>query len=240
MPAILEKWEVMPHGPLTELDDGILTVAGEIRMPLGNFPRRMTVLRLSGDRTAIFSAIALDEPEMARIEAMGRPAFLIVPGDHHRLDARIWKQRYPDIEVIAPPGAAEAVAEAVEVDATRDMMDDPEVRFVVMPGTGGHEAALEVRRASGLTIVANDLIANVAHPHGIGAAIMARLMGFGVSEPQTPWMVRRMIVDDKLALAAQFDAWAAEPGLRRIVVSHGDVIAEHAAEVLRTLADALD
>jgi hypothetical protein len=240
MPAILEKWEVMPHEPLVEIDDGILTVAGEIRMPLGNFPRRMTVVRLRGDRTAIYSAIALDAPEMRRIEAMGRPAFLIVPGDHHRLDARIWKDRYPDIRVIAPPGAREAVEEAVPVDATHDVLDDPDVRLVVMPGTGEHEAALEVRRASGLTIVANDLIANVAHPHGIGAQIMARLMGFGVSEPQIPRVVRHMIVDDKVALAHQFAEWAAEPGLRRILVSHGDVIEGNAAEVLRTLADALD
>ncbi|MET0309749.1 MAG: hypothetical protein ABW023_13665 [Sphingomonas sp.] len=240
MPAILEKWEVMPHEPLVEIDDGILTVAGEIRMPLGNFPRRMTVARLRGDRTAVYSAIALDAPEMQRIEAMGRPAFLIVPGDHHRLDARIWKDRYPDIRVVAPPGAREAVEEAVPVDATSDVLDDPQVRLIVMPGTGGHEAALEVRRASGLTIVANDLIANVAHPHGIGAQIMARLMGFGVSEPQIPRVVRHMIVEDKVALAHQFADWGAAPDLRRILVSHGDVIEENAAEVLRTLADALD
>lgn len=240
MPAILEKWEVMPHEPLVEIDDGVLTVAGEIRMPLGNFPRRMTVVRLSHNRTAIFSAIALDESEMARIEAMGRPAFLIVPGDGHRLDSRIWKERYPDIEVIAPPGAREAVEEAVPVDATWDVLDDPETRLVIVPGAGGHEAALEVRRTSGLTIVANDLIANVAHPHGIGAQIMARLFGFGVSEPQIPHPVRRAIVEDKLALAAQFAAWAAEPTLRRIIVSHGDVIEANAREVLTTLAEALD
>jgi len=240
MPAILEKWEVMPHGDLVEVDDGILSVAGEIRMPLGNFPRRMTVVRLSGDRTAIYSAIALDEPEMRRIEAMGTPSFLIVPGDHHRLDARIWKQRYPEIRVIAPPGAVEAVEEAVQVDASGDILDDAGTRLVVMPGAGGHEAALEIRRAAGLTIVANDLIANVAHPHGIGAQIMARLMGFGVSEPQMPRLIRHLIVEDKVALAHQFADWAAEPDLRRIIVSHGDVIEDNAAEVLRTLADALD
>jgi hypothetical protein len=240
MPAILEKWEVLPHGELVEIDDGILTVAGEIRMPLGNLPRRMTVVRLGGDRTAIFSAVALDEPGMARIEAMGRPSVLIVPGDHHRLDARIWKDRYRDMQVIAPPAAKAAVEEAVPVDATRDILDDPEVTLVIVPGAGGHEAALEVRRRSGLTIVANDLIANVAHPHGIGAAIMARLMGFGVSEPQVPRVVRHMIVDDKPALAAQFAAWAEEPDLRRIIVSHGDVIEANARDVLNTLADALD
>jgi hypothetical protein len=97
-----------------------------------------------------------------------------------------------------------------------------------------------VRRPSGLTIVANDLIANVAHPHGIGAHIMARLFGFGVSEPQIPHPVRRAIVDDKLALAAQFAAWAADPALRRIIVSHGDVIEDNAREVLNALAEALD
>lgn len=239
MSATLEKWKVSPHEALVEIDDGILTVAGEIVMPLGNFPRRMTVLRLSGARTAIYSAIALEEPEMARIAAMGQPSFLIVPGDHHRLDARIWKDRYPDIQVIAPPGAMGAVEEAVPVDATSDVLGDPQVRLIIVPGFGQHEAALEVRRASGLTLVINDLIANVAHPHGIGAHIMARLFGFGVSEPQIPRPVKRG-VEDKPALARQFAAWAADRSLQRIIVSHGDVIEGGAADVLRTLAEALD
>ncbi|MES2445419.1 MAG: hypothetical protein V4574_21545 [Pseudomonadota bacterium] len=239
MPAILEKWEVQPHEALVEVDDGILTAAGEIRMPIGNFPRRMTVVRLSGHRTAIYSAIALDEPEMARIEALGKPAFLIVPGDHHRLDARIWKQRYSGIEVIAPPGAKPVVEEAVPVDATHDVLGDPDVRLVIVPGTGGHEAALEIRRDGALTLVLNDVLANVAHPHGLGAHIMARLFGFGVSHPQVPRPVQRGMAD-KPALAAQFDAWAAEPDLRRIIVSHGDLIEDNPAQVLRTLADALD
>lgn len=239
MPAILEKWEAQPHEALVDIADGILTVAGEIRMPLGNFPRRMTVVRLSGGRTAIWSAIALDETSMKRIEQLGEPAFLIVPGDHHRHDARIWKLRYPDIVVIAPPGAKQAVEEAVAVDATSDVLRDPEARLVIVPGTGGHEAALEIRRGDGLTLVLNDVLANVAHPHGLGAHIMARLFGFGVQHPQVPRPVRHGM-ESKVALAAQFDVWAADPDLRRIIVSHGDVIEEEPAKVLRTLADALD
>lgn len=239
MPTTLEKWEVQPHQALVEVDDGILTVAGEIVMPLGNFPRRMTVARLSGHRTAIYSAIALDEPEMARIEAMGEPSFLIVPGDHHRLDAKIWKERYPHAKVIAPPGASGAVEEAVRVDATSDILGDAQVRLIIVPGVDGHEAALEVRRASGLTVIVNDIIAHVAHPHGLGAHIMARLFGFGVSEPQIPRPVRRAVID-KPALATQFAAWAADPSLKRIIVSHGDVIEAGAADALRALADALD
>ena len=240
MSKILEDWEVLPHGRLEAIDDGILTVTGEIRMPLGNFPRRMTVVALCGHRTAIYSAIALDEPQMAEIEALGRPSFLIVPGDAHRLDAKIWKKRYPDIAVLAPPGAQAKVAEAVPVDATSDILADPDVRFQVVAGAEGHEAVLVVRKAGGTTLICNDIIANVAHPHGIGASIMSRLFGFGVSEPHIPWPVAMRIIDDKPALAAQFRSWAAEPGLRRLIVSHGDPIESGAKDVLMTLADSLD
>jgi len=240
MPDILEKWDVMPHGPLVEADDGILTVAGEIVMPLGRFPRRMTVVALAGGGTAIYSAIALDAPEMARIEAMGPPAILIVPSDAHRMDAAIWKQRYPDLRVLTPPGAAQKVGDVVPVDAITDILDDPQVRWEIVPGTGGHEGALVVRRAGGVTIVCNDVIGNVAHPHGIGAHIMGRLMGFGVSEPQVPRVVRHMIVEDEKALAGQFRAWAEEPDLARIIVSHGDVIEEDPRGVLLALAAKLD
>lgn len=131
------------------------------------------------------------------------------------------------------------VEEAIPVDATSDILDDPQVRLIVVPGIGGHEAALEVRRASGLTVIVNDIIANVAHPHGIGAHIMARVFGFGVSEPQIPRPVQRGL-DDKPALAKQLLAWAADPSLQRIIVSHGDVIEGDAAEVLRALAATLD
>ena len=59
-----QDWKVLPHGRLTQIDDSILTVVGEIRMPLMELPRRMTVVRLRGARLAVYSAIALDEPEM--------------------------------------------------------------------------------------------------------------------------------------------------------------------------------
>jgi hypothetical protein len=241
MPQILERWEVQPHERLEELELGLLSVVGEIRMPLGNFPRRMSVVGLAGGRTAIFSAIALDEPEMARIEAMGRPAILIVPGDAHRMDAKIWKQRYPELRVMAPPGARERVAEVVPVDATTsDILDDLAVRWTIVPGTGGHEGALTVRRPRGLTIICNDVIGNVAHPHGLGAKLMGRLMGFGVSEPQVPRIIKHRVIENPKALAGQFRAWAAEPDLARIIVSHGDVIEEKAGEVLLALASKLE
>lgn len=135
MSEIADTWKVLPHGKLTEIDDGILTVEGRIQMPLMELPRRMTVVRLAGSRLAVWSAIALEESAMAALEAQGRPAFLIVPNDHHRLDAKAWKERYPQIRVVAPEGARDKVARAVPVDTAAPDFDDPDVQFLAVPGT---------------------------------------------------------------------------------------------------------
>jgi hypothetical protein len=239
MPKFHQTWTVLPNGPLVEIEDRILTVAGDIPMPLGNFPRRMTVIGLTGGRTAIWSAIALKEPDMQRIEALGRPAVLIVPNPGHRLDAKIWKDRYPGIVVLAPPGARKMVSEVVPVDATEDVLGDPDVSFIIVQGTVEAESALKVRRPEGTTLITNDIIGHVRRPHGIGAKIMVRLFGYGVHGPAIPRTVRRFIKDPK-AMARQMREWAEIDDLKMIIVSHGEPITDDPAGVLRRLADGLD
>lgn len=239
MADVNETWKVLPHGAVTEVDDGILTVTGELPMPFGRFPRRMTAVRLGDGTIAIYSAVALDAAGMVRIEAMGRPAVLIVPSEHHVMDARSWKQRYPDIRVLAPPGARESVEAAVAVDASEDVLGDPEVRLTVVPGTGEGESALEVRRGGRLTLIVNDVIGNVGPRGGFGARTMLRLMGLGVAGPQVPRTAKFLLIKNKAALAGQFRAWAEAPGLERILVSHGDAIEREPAAALRRLAVSL-
>ena len=79
----------------------------------------MTAVRLSSGELAIFSAIALREPEMAELEAFGRPAFLVVPSERHRLDAPGYVRRYPNIKVVGPRGGAEKIGEVVRIDTRR-------------------------------------------------------------------------------------------------------------------------
>jgi hypothetical protein len=207
-------------------------------MPLMDFPRRMTVVRLEGGRLVIFSAIALGEPEMARVEAFGAPAFLVVPNERHRMDARIYKERYPALRVIAPPGARQQVEEVVPVDATAGDFGDPNVRLVVVPGTGERELALEVQVAGEITLVVNELIWNVGGLPGFGGAI-ARALGMTGPEPKIPAVTKLASVRDKGALAEQLRAWARLRGLRRILVSHGAEIAQDARKTLERLAASL-
>ncbi|MGH6697289.1 hypothetical protein [Sphingopyxis sp.] len=95
-------------------------------------------------------------------------------------------------------------------------------------------------RGNGATLILNDVLSNVRHPEGLGANIMARAFGFGVKRPRTSRPVRNMFVHDAAVVAQQFRNWAATPGLRRIIVSHGDVIEENPAEVLNRVADDFD
>jgi hypothetical protein len=233
-----QQWKVLPHGKLSEIDVNILTVTGEIRMPMMSLPRRMTVVRLNGSRLIVFSAISLDQDEMTRLEAYGRPAFLIVPSDKHRLDAKPWKNRYPAMQVIAPEGARAKVEDVVPVDTVAPQFDDPNVQFVAVPGTRGHEAALVVRTASGTTLVLNDLVGNIRSEPGSRAWLL-QLAGFAGKEAQIPRVVKMVMIKDANALRAQLTQWAEIESLKRILVSHGSPIEENPRQTLRDLASSL-
>jgi hypothetical protein len=231
------EWKVRPHSPLDEIEDNVFTVTGRLRMPL-EFERRMTVVRLKGARLLIYSAISLDEAEMCMLEVQGEPAFLVVPNAHHRLDAAAWKQRYPSIVVVAPRGAREQVQKKVRVDTCEPDLDDPDVAFTTVGGTGAQEAALIVRSESGTTLVLNDLVGNLPDEPGVGAWFLRR-MGFAGEEPHIPAPTRMMIIEDREALRMQLLRWAEIPRLKRILVSHGSPIERTPRHVLRQLAVSL-
>jgi hypothetical protein len=236
LPKLNDTWIVQPHGPLQMVAEGILSAAGSIAMPLGRFPRRMTVIVLASGGVAVWSPIPLDDAQMARLDSLGPVRFLIVPNAGHRLDILAWKARYPEAKVIAPPGARDAVAEAVAVDATDNVLADPGVTLERVAGTKADEFAMLVSREDGATLILNDILASVRHPHGLGANIMARLFGFGVKRPRTSRLVRRMYVADGRAVAQQFRRWAEIEDLRRVIVSHVDIISYAPAEALRRAA----
>ena len=238
MPKPFSEWTVLPHGKLSRLDDNLLSVTGHLQMPVGKFPRRMTVVRLHDGRLVVYSAIALDEAEMRALEAFGEPSFLVVPNDIHRMDAKIWKDRYPQMRVVAPAGVKKQVEELVPVEDTAPNLGDPQVQFVTVPGTQEREAALVVRTWSGTTLVVNDLIWNLDDRPGFGGWLF-HLLGFTGQEPRIPALVELRGIKDKQALREQLERWALIPGLNRIIVSHGKIVSRDAKGVLDRLAEHL-
>jgi hypothetical protein len=233
-----QHWKIRPHGELSAIDDNILTVVGPIRMPLGSFPRRMTVVRLRDSRLVVWSAMALRETEMAQLEAFGRAAFLIVPNDHHRLDANAWKERYPQMQVVAPEGSRAKVEKMVAVDTTTPDFGDPIVQFVTVAGTHDREAALIVHAPKGTTLVVNDLVGNIRDASGISGWLLG-VAGFAGTSARIPRVVKMNLVYDAGALRTQLLQWAALRSLKRILVSHGEPIETDPRQTLRDLASAL-
>jgi hypothetical protein len=235
MTAPFKTWTVLPHGNLMRVSERIVTVVGDLKMPLLELPRRMSVVRLNSGKLAIFSAIALQEPDMAELEALGRPAFLIVPSVRHRLDAPGYVQRYPDIAVVAPAAGAKKIAEVVRVTTSTPDFGDPSVRYREIAA----DSALEIEGNDGLTIIVNDLVGDIHGESGIGGWLL-RVMGFAGDDPQVPGPVKLTLGKHKVEVAQQFRLWAERDDLRRIIVSHGDVIETDPRGVLRTLAASLD
>jgi len=225
----------LPHGKLVALEPAILSVTGTIRLPLVNLPRRMTVARLADKRLVVFSAIALDESSMRVLDTYGTPAFLVVPSHKHRLDAKIWKARYPAMQVVTPAGSRKKVEQVVHVDTCEPNFGDPNVEFVTVPGTLRHESALLIHTPEGSTLVLNDVIGNLRSAPGLSGWFL-RLMQFVGDEPRIPRPVRWSLIEDQVALRLQFLKWAALPRLKRILVSHGEPIDDEPAETLRDLA----
>jgi len=162
----------------------------------------------------------------------------VKPNDIHRMDAKIWKARYPALKVIAPAEGRAKIEEIVPVDGTTVDFADPAVRLITVPGTGDKELALLVEGGSGTTLVLNDLIFNLANRPGL-AGWLFKTVGMTGDEPHIPPVVKMKQVDDKVALKAQLQRWSQLPNLKRILVSHGPMIADQPAAVLARIAHQL-
>jgi hypothetical protein len=235
MPKFHQSWTVLPHGGLQKVTENIWCVEGSLPGP--PISRTMTVVRLGGGRLIMHSAIALDNASMREIEGWGRPAFLVVPGLGHRLDAKIYKDRYPDLVVMCPPGARKNVEAAVHVDRSDFEFHDPDVTWQTLDGTGGREGVLMVRSTSGTTLILNDTMMNMAPIPGFKGRIPA-LMGF-IGPAKLPPLPKLLLVKDKAALGAHFERLSTTPDLRRIVVSHGAMVVDDPAAALHRLAGSL-
>lgn len=225
-------WKPLPHRPIQKLDDNLWIVEGNL--PHGPMPRTMTLVRLPDRRIVVHSAIVLGEDAMREIEAWGQIAFVIVPNDHHRLDAAAYKARYPEVRVVCPAGARAKIEQKVKVDATEADLGDT-VRYRMLGGTRDCEGWLEIQ---GGTLVLGDLIMNLRPMRGFGGWIMNR-MGFSGDSPKVVPATKKVLVADREAARKQIEALAATPGLRRVIVAHGHPITEAPADKLRAVAAAL-
>ncbi|HTR53105.1 MAG TPA: hypothetical protein VMJ10_20560 [Kofleriaceae bacterium] len=233
MPKAYDTWTVLPHKPIEKLEPNLWRVEGSL--PGGNGNRVMTLVKLASGGLLVHNAIALEEDQMKEIEAFGTPKILVVPNGFHRLDAKVFKERYPGVRVLCPAGARKKVAQVVAVDGSYDdAPSDANVRLFHLDGAKQHEGVVEVKSASGTTLVFNDVINNLPKLKGMMGVMLAP-----TGRPSVPRIFRWFFVKDKTKFTAMIEGLAAKPDLVRVIVSHGEMLAKP-AEGLRTALTSWD
>jgi hypothetical protein len=236
-----DEWQahVLPHSSIQSLVPNLWHVTGIVSSLIA--PREMTIYRLPDSTLLIHSAIALADREMQQLEALGTPNILIVPNRIHRLDARVYKQRYPDLKVVAPAAAKTYVEEVVPVDAiAEDLLPDYGIICHQPEGIRPQELVYELPLPNGKALLFTDILFNLTEAyldtHAPRSKFTLRWLGargyFGI----TP-LGRRFFMTDKILYRRWLERLADEVApLQAISVAHGEPITANCDRQLRQAA----
>lgn len=229
-----DTWKVLPHRPIEEVTENLWRVEGELEgMPLR---RVMTIARREDGDLVIHNAMALDDESMARIDAWGRVGFILVPNGFHRLDAHVYKDRYPAARVLCPRGARRKVEEVVAVEgAYEDFPADPTITLETLDGVGDQEGVMIVRSRDGVTLVFNDAVFNMPHGRGFTGWIF-RHVTQSTGGPRVSRIAKLFVLKDRAAFRAHLLRLADTPALQRMIVSHHEMVPDDAGAALRQAA----
>jgi hypothetical protein len=230
-------WRVLPHRPLEQLSQRVWRLEGELEgMPM---KRVMTIAARGDGGLVVHNAIAGDDPTMAAIAALGEIRAIVVPSGFHRLDAKVFHERFPDAQVICPAGARAKVEQVVPVTATYDgVADDGVIELQTIDGTRAREGAMIVRDRDGTTVVLNDLVFNMPHISGAQGFVL-RYITRSSGGVKITRIARLFLVADKRAVRGHLERLAALPDLRRVIVSHHETIDREPGRALAAVAATL-
>jgi len=228
----LDTWNVLPHGPIEPLAENLWRVKGAL--PGMSLERVMTIVRRSDGSLVLHSAIALEEAAMRELEALGNPAFLIVPNRWHRLDAPAYKKRYPALRVFGPRGGRKAIERVVRLDGTyEDFPQDDAVRIEPLRGVKDEEGVMVVRSRDGATVVLTDIVFNMDRKRDLLGWLITSLFA-SAGGPRISRFGKLLLINDRDALRADLHRFADRPDLVRLIVAHEKVASgAEAASALR-------
>jgi len=222
-----------PHGSLSFIDDGLFVVEGRWRR--SPFERKMTVFRLASGEIALHSAIAMDEAGMTALEAIGRPAWILVPNSGHFSDASWYGERYPSARVLVPASARVKLFEKIRrIDGSLDE-DWPEAlhgELAVVPLDGTRIGEVALVHGPSRTLVLTDAVFNYS---GRDLPLFARWFmranrAYGRFGPSR--IFTSLVVQNRDAFLASIDALL-EHDFDRVIMSHGRMLDSGGKDAIR-------
>ncbi len=223
---------IHPYHPPKALAANLWQVQGTLANGL---PRNMTIYRLPDGRLLLYSVVAMHAPDLEALEKLGRPAIMVMPHDRHQMDAPFYKQRYPELRVLAPQPRH---ARKVPIDADLHELADLGIKAYVPPGTTYHEVVLELPVEGGVALCTTELLGNLSDVAGLPRLLrlLLRLVGppgggFGVAR-----VVRWREISDRKRVQAWLRSLAARRDVRLVLVGHGAPVTDEPAASLRRAA----
>ena len=216
---------------LERLDDA-LWVAAAPQTFLGlHLGTRMTIVQGRDGGAIVHSPIALSDELRGEVEAIGPVRSIIAPNAFHHLYAGAWAAAYPDARLVGPQRLVKkrpdlrltATLEEAPDPGWADALDQVRVRGCILRET-------VFLHAKSRTLVSSDLVENFGTSSHWPTRMYLKVSGIH-RKPGVGHSLRWMYRDREATRAAleRVLAWDFD----RIVLAHGDVVAERGRDVLR-------
>lgn len=219
-----------PHGAFVELAPNLWQVKGSLPGPVP-LPRNMTVYRAASGELVLYSVVAMTDEGMRALEALGRPAAMVIPHRRHQMDAPFYKARYPALRVLAPDPS---MVRALSVDGGLDALSAYGVDARVVPGNTYGDVAMRLPLDHGAALAVCETLTNV-RPTGV-LGLLFRALG----PPGGGFGVARAVRLREIRNAPRLRAWLHDQAnlgdVRMLLFGHGDAITADAAGALHAAA----
>lgn len=217
-----------------QLADGLWVVDRRLAMPGGpTLPLTSTIVRLADGGLLVHSPVRLDVATTDALRLLGAVTDLLAPNAFHHLFAPAWRAAFPKARLFAAPGLparVPALAGAVELH-DGDPSPWPDVDVLVY-GPVGTLAEVDVFHRPTGTLVLTDLAFNIVRVDSLFDRFGWRVV-MGVPDHLAPSRTARMTFLRDRARVRPFVERLLALDVRRIVVTHGDVVEVDAPGALR-------
>jgi hypothetical protein len=221
---------MFPHGMPEVIGPGLWRVVGSLPFPL---KRNMFIHRLPDGGLLLYSVVAMDDAGMAALEALGKPTVMVVPALGHTMDARFYKQRYPELRLI---GTAEVQAKLSDLkfDAGPDGLSALGVPFHLSDGMKASEIVLELPFDGGRAIVFTDLVGQAEGKANFIMRVLGPPGGSGVAR-----IFKMRQIADKERVRRFLRQMAEIPSIKLVTGCHSAPVRADCAGWLRHAADGI-
>lgn len=212
------------------IDDNILTLDDNLKMPLLLLPIKMTLVRLQTG-VVLISPLPNIERFTTQINAFGKVTDIVAPNLYHNLGIPKASEIYPNARLWGAPGFRQKLPNINwhQEITSGNWPYQQELAVIFIEGMPKMNEVVFIHRNS-KTLVVTDLCFNHIHGKGLGYWIIFNLFGtykrFAVSK-----LFLKMVKDRKafiksvhMLLSEEFD---------KIVIPHGEIITNNGREKLQ-------